>query len=822
MSEPQQAVSIKDPFPGPRPFRTDEGFLFQGREQESADLLDLALSYQAVVFYSKSGSGKSSLVNAALIPALEAEDFDVLPVARVGGKLPPYIDGTAVLNIFVFNLLSSCFSSVERPSVPVTAKLDTYFATSENKPRLLIIDQFEELFASFPERWRERKPFFDQLGELCEKYKDLHILLVIREDHLAELDPYACSLPNGLRIRYRLERLGENAALQAITVPLNLAGFSFDKGVAENLASNLRRIRIETDSGMQELAGEYIEPMHLQLVCSNLWSNLPKDKSIITASDVAKFGNVDEALKLFYERAVGLASGQPKVREGQIRLWVEKKLITPGGTRALVYMGRTHTEGLPNKAVQLLEGEHLLHAEWRGGTPWYELTHDRLLAPVKASNRPWSAKRRLWKSIAVGILITLIAAVALSAAALWYKRQQTARTRAKLDDAVASLVAGNLATNERDWDGALKEYQSALSIYNGLGVPDRQADLHTKIGLVYAQQYKWDSAIAQYKQALVLHESLADQEAVANDEVRIAQASVGINYQDAIQYWSQAAGHFQKLNMLEEEADAIRDMGDEYRVIDDYKKAETSLLQSLGLYRKLALPKPQKEALAKIDLAMVYGTLGEYQRATQILRQALPDLSPESRPFAILNLGVFEFYEGNLGEAFKQYQDALGMYKQNESVVGQLDAQIHIAQWYETRGECTEGSNLAEAAQKKALELNETNFLIRAKRVKARSYLCAHQLQKAALEANETLNLSIKLKDRWEEAYSLYTLALVAEAQGNLKDAIANGEKAIGIYHDLGSQSVDAKKLRSNLARWQRIANGLDSKAPKQARSPAD
>jgi hypothetical protein len=105
---------------------------------------------------------------------------------------------------------------------------------------------------------------------LCEQNKELRVLLVVREDHLAELDPYAELLPNSLRIRYRLERLREEPAVQAIQAPMRLAGYSFEEGVAESIAANLRRIHVETDDGAKEVNGEFIEPLHLQLVCRNL------------------------------------------------------------------------------------------------------------------------------------------------------------------------------------------------------------------------------------------------------------------------------------------------------------------------------------------------------------------------------------------------------------------------------------------------------------------------------------------------------------------------------------------------------------------------
>ena len=96
-------VVIDNPYVGPRTFTRTEADRFFGREQEADDLRALVLTEQLVLFYAQSGAGKSSLINAKLIPQLEQADFAVLPVGRVSGVLPENVD--QVDNIFIFNLL---------------------------------------------------------------------------------------------------------------------------------------------------------------------------------------------------------------------------------------------------------------------------------------------------------------------------------------------------------------------------------------------------------------------------------------------------------------------------------------------------------------------------------------------------------------------------------------------------------------------------------------------------------------------------------------------------------------------------------------------
>ena len=53
--------------------------------------------------------------------------------------------------------------------------------------------------------------------------------------------------------------------------------------------------------------GDYVEPVQLQVACQSLWQNLPGDVTVITADHLQAFGDVEEALKRFYETALEMA-----------------------------------------------------------------------------------------------------------------------------------------------------------------------------------------------------------------------------------------------------------------------------------------------------------------------------------------------------------------------------------------------------------------------------------------------------------------------------------------------------------------------------------
>jgi len=94
-----------NPYVGPRPYERGDRHNFYGRDREARELRALIVAEREILFYAQSGAGKTSLLNAMVIPALEEKGFDVLPVARVGSDLPPEIEPQSVSNVFVFSML---------------------------------------------------------------------------------------------------------------------------------------------------------------------------------------------------------------------------------------------------------------------------------------------------------------------------------------------------------------------------------------------------------------------------------------------------------------------------------------------------------------------------------------------------------------------------------------------------------------------------------------------------------------------------------------------------------------------------------------------
>lgn len=389
--KPAQALN-SDPYVGPRPFELDDRDLFFGREREAHEVSSLVLANKLFMLYAASGAGKTSLVNAGVLPLVQ-DELEILPTARFQAHAPR--TAGRVANVYTQAVLSK-WAEPQHVSALVQTTLAEFLADRPRLtqpigpplPRLLVFDQFEELFTTHPTHWPERREFLEQLAEASELHPDLRVLIVLREDFLSRMLNLADAFYSGLKDRYYLEPLRRQAAELSITSPVRNTNRSFEPAAVNELIRRLMTSRVDIgDSSVVEVEGEFVEPVLLQIVCQTLWKALPPEVSTISLSDVRTLADVNTSLASFYSDTVRQAADLGLVSEDRIREWVQENLLThPGGTRAAVYAGAETTEGLPNEVVSVLEGK-LLRAEFRAGARWLEITHDSLLGPIEQSNR---------------------------------------------------------------------------------------------------------------------------------------------------------------------------------------------------------------------------------------------------------------------------------------------------------------------------------------------------------------------------------------------------------------------------------------------------
>ncbi len=398
----------KNPFTGPKPL--ERGSTLYGRDTELNDLLDMLFAERILVLHSPSGAGKSSLLNAGLIPELISEEeggfaedggFDVLPVLRVNRLLPPEPGEERREGFNRFSTSAALCLEEQLPAeerlplaeldgMTLAAYLDRRReARGEKRPELLIFDQFEEALTLDRSDTGAKVAFFKQLGQSL-RARHRYVIIAIREDYLAALAPYKLKLPTGLRNAFRLDLLGHEGAMEAVKGPAQEAGVPFAEEAARQLVDDLRRVtEMDEEGETRETLGLHVEPVQLQVVCHELFRDLPGETKSIELSLLKEVGDVDQALAGYYTAEVEAAAAAAAIKERHVRDWVEGRLISEAGIRVQVLRADEKSQGLPHAAIESLVDAHLVRAESHRGAIWYELTHDRLVGPVKENNETW-------------------------------------------------------------------------------------------------------------------------------------------------------------------------------------------------------------------------------------------------------------------------------------------------------------------------------------------------------------------------------------------------------------------------------------------------
>jgi WD40 repeat protein len=386
-----------NPYPGPRPFQRDEKLY--GRDREITQLFYLLSSERVVLLHSPSGAGKSSLLNAGLVPRLRRERFDVWPTVRLSAPVAGYG------NRFVASAVSSLEEGLperrRRSAATIAGQtLDEYVCARPRRPEapgsvVLLFDQFEEILTLDPLSVEPKQEFFRQVGEAL-KNPDVFALFAIREDYLAPLDPYRDDVPTRLSNAFRIDLLTRDAAKDAITKPAADAGRAFSGEAADKLTDDLAEVSVQQpDGSFRKVTGRYVEPVQLQVVCRRLWDALPDDIRTIGVEHLRAAGDVNKALAAYYNICVGQIAGADSSYERRLREWFNEKLITPGGKRVQVLREEDKSGDLDNASIARLLDTHLVRSDQRSGATWYELAHDRLIEPVRTSNAAWRSNLSL-------------------------------------------------------------------------------------------------------------------------------------------------------------------------------------------------------------------------------------------------------------------------------------------------------------------------------------------------------------------------------------------------------------------------------------------
>jgi tetratricopeptide (TPR) repeat protein len=259
----------KQPYPGLRPFEAEEWSIFFGRERMIDDVIERLATHRLVLIHGASGTGKSSLVRAGVLPKLARQHLrhgahwlncsirpSRGPLWNLAKELAR-LEGPEDDMVRVGNIMRQ-FSQEGATLRSIVGSLDRV----KGRRLCILVDQFEELFRFAKETSHEEAELFvdllarqiddddvDPAHAEDENYRksrktddqsaaQVHVVITMRSEFLGE-----CTRFEGLaeainRTQYLVPRLDRDDLLRAICRPAMLYGGQVRLELAERLIAD--------------------------------------------------------------------------------------------------------------------------------------------------------------------------------------------------------------------------------------------------------------------------------------------------------------------------------------------------------------------------------------------------------------------------------------------------------------------------------------------------------------------------------------------------------------------------------------------------------
>lgn len=429
-------------FKGPQYYKEEDKEYFFGRKEETESLLYMVKHNDFVVCYAESGEGKSSLINAGLIPRMRTEnmfpvriqfndkDFAKTPTRKilnnknsdkeinfdefVWEKIVRAIDDAKTKEQYKTLLLLKTQEIAYNDSGKTDEELkdSIWLKLRENELRLnsyqtvipvLIFDQFEEIFTRSKDiNWTDE--FFKWLESL---YKDevpgnvavgcipkrFKVLLSLRSDFVSELDYWSMRkyfIPSLKNNRYCLKALTKDSAKEIASklesLPNNVS-----------LDDIINAAKIERVGNIDEVKDDL--PCISALVLSLILTEFDKDDDkIIEKIETLSSGENDESDKIkysedflvfiinhVYEKALEKCG---IYKDSQLRVRLEEALIDSNGRRRRVSLNDKELQDIPKEKLEKLEKERVINKIGND----VEISHDCLRKVIEIHNQNRVAK----------------------------------------------------------------------------------------------------------------------------------------------------------------------------------------------------------------------------------------------------------------------------------------------------------------------------------------------------------------------------------------------------------------------------------------------
>jgi len=361
------------PYRGLRPFREDDQPFFFGRTAFTETLTAAVARQPFVAVVGGSGSGKSSVVRAGLIPRLRKGEGNLVwdvatlvpgdrPLANLAAAMLPALEPnlSEVDRLAEVGKLASLFQDRTVTLRDVAARV------LEKQPGtdklLLFIDQWEELYTLCPDE-TIRRTFINHLLQV-EATDAVHVVLTLRGDFMGHaLDDRDFSE----RLQYAIVTIGpmkQKELADTISRPAEMMGLDFETGLAETILGD-----VGDEPGRLPL---------LEFLLEGLWAE--RRGNLLNYEAYHRLGRVSGAIA---HRAEEVFQRRLNDAERQAAQRLLIRMVRPGegveDTRRRTALPKADT--LSETTVQKLAGERLVVTERDAvtGEATVEVAHEALI-----------------------------------------------------------------------------------------------------------------------------------------------------------------------------------------------------------------------------------------------------------------------------------------------------------------------------------------------------------------------------------------------------------------------------------------------------------
>lgn len=264
------------PWPGPRPMRVDEAI--RGRDKEARAFINLVRNSRLVLLDGKSGVGKSSLLQASLLPALRQLGYAVAVCSDWSGsglRLEPGADPQQAVAMMLATKIRQALAedpvfepgrtNTEMPGIEafnhdlsIVRQLDED-AVVNNRRTVIVLDQFEELIRYSP---ASAKLIIEIVIQINHSFPRVTLVISLRSEYIHELRELDREAVGGSYAWYELKPLADERARDVIEAPNGPERIEITVEAAERLESAWREARHASISRVDTI--DDVGLLHLQ------------------------------------------------------------------------------------------------------------------------------------------------------------------------------------------------------------------------------------------------------------------------------------------------------------------------------------------------------------------------------------------------------------------------------------------------------------------------------------------------------------------------------------------------------------------------------